>query len=66
MISHEQILRCVEYAKEARALHLQWEQHPLAASVESSLVGNAEWHRKWVLRYDEILAVLQHLATGAF
>ena len=38
-ISREQILRCIQYAQEARDIHQQWEQHPLVARAESSLVG---------------------------
>lgn len=54
----------IAFIREARQIHLEWASYQEAepnweAEVSSSKVGDAEHHREWVKKYDQILEVLE-------
>ena len=55
----------IDFINECMDIHQQWQDWITAAGpdwadeVESSMVGDAEYHREWIKKYLKVLAVLE-------
>ena len=60
-----QILRVIEYMKEAKTIHVQWIEYlNKNPGYDSKRVGDQIHHQKWVDQYDETIELLLSFLTS--
>ena len=58
-MTEKQILRVIEYMKEAKKIHERWIEYlDKNLGYDSKHVGDQTHHQKWVDRYDETIELL--------